>query len=81
MTKTMTDIDFMKREARLEDRENARWRNYERDLMREKEEDERRARDREYWAKRLAEFDDEVEMERGEVDFYANRYGYSVQFH
>lgn len=49
-------------------------RDYHRSIMREREEEERRERERQYWEKRLAEWDDEYEMERGEELYYVNRY-------
>ncbi|KAI8146092.1 hypothetical protein BJV82DRAFT_600467 [Fennellomyces sp. T-0311] len=67
------DIAFRQRERRLEGREASRLRNYERDWQRLREAEERQQRDKEYWAAKLAEWDDDVEMERGDEEFYTNR--------
>ncbi|KAF7732272.1 hypothetical protein EC973_005167 [Apophysomyces ossiformis] len=64
---------FRQREKRYESREAARLRNYERDLQHAKEDSEREERNRDYFAKRLAEWDDEIEMERGEELYYIDR--------
>ncbi|KAI7862951.1 hypothetical protein BDF14DRAFT_1734970 [Spinellus fusiger] len=63
---------FQQREKRYENRESSRLRNYHRDVQRENEEDERETNSRVYWTRRLAEWDDEVEMDRGE-EFYVSR--------
>ncbi|KAL1935790.1 hypothetical protein VTP01DRAFT_4930 [Rhizomucor pusillus] len=64
---------FEQKEKRWESKEAARLRDYHRSIMREREEEERRERERQYWEKRLAEWDDEYEMERGEELYYVNR--------
>ncbi|KAI7860045.1 hypothetical protein BDC45DRAFT_495533 [Circinella umbellata] len=67
------EIAFRQRERRLEGREISRLRNYERDLQRLKDAEKQQEKDKEYWAARLAEWDDDVEIERGEEAFYSNR--------
>ncbi|KAL0090008.1 hypothetical protein J3Q64DRAFT_1393622 [Phycomyces blakesleeanus] len=64
---------FQLREKRYEHRESTRLRNYHRDIQREEEDNERERTGREYWAQRLAEWDDEVEMDRGSQEFYVSR--------
>ncbi|KAI9266749.1 hypothetical protein BDA99DRAFT_506588 [Phascolomyces articulosus] len=67
------EVAFRQRERRLEGREATRLRNYERDIQRLKEAEERQIKEKEYWATRLAEWDDDIEIERGEEEFYMNR--------
>ncbi|KAI9494060.1 hypothetical protein BDB00DRAFT_762607 [Zychaea mexicana] len=67
------ELAFRQRERRFEGRERTRLHDYERDLERLKEAEERQARNKEYWATKLAEWDDDVEIEKGEVEFYTNR--------
>ncbi|KAG0186161.1 hypothetical protein DFQ28_008246 [Apophysomyces sp. BC1034] len=64
---------FRQREKRYESREAARLRNYERDIQHAKEDSEREERNRDFMAKRLADWDDEIEMERGEELYYVDR--------
>ncbi|KAI9025776.1 hypothetical protein CLU79DRAFT_833589 [Phycomyces nitens] len=64
---------FQLREKRYEHRESNRLRNYHRDIQREEEDNERERTSREYWAQRLAEWDDDVEMDRGTQEFYVSR--------
>ncbi|KAG1380752.1 hypothetical protein G6F60_004353 [Rhizopus arrhizus] len=64
---------YRHREKRFENRENAQLREYEKDLKREIEEEERLVKDRAYWLERLADWDDELEMEKGEELYYSDR--------
>ncbi|CEG67300.1 hypothetical protein RMATCC62417_03750 [Rhizopus microsporus] len=64
---------YRHREKRFENRQNAQLRDYEKDMKREKEEEERLVKDRAYWLERLANWDDEVEMEKGEEPYYSDR--------
>ncbi|KAI8881728.1 hypothetical protein K501DRAFT_252596 [Backusella circina FSU 941] len=64
---------YRQREKRFEMRESSRVREHEKDLKRERDEEENEARDRVYWAERLANWDDQVEMEKGEEIYYIDR--------
>lgn len=64
---------YRQREKRFESKEASKLRDYERDLKREKEEEEREIKDKEYWLERLANWDDDVEAEKGEEIYYTDR--------
>ncbi|KAI9339135.1 hypothetical protein BD770DRAFT_448242 [Pilaira anomala] len=64
---------YRQREKRFENRELNKLRDYERDLKRERDEEERELKDKEYWLARLANWDDELEMEKGEEIYYTDR--------
>ncbi|KAI8093854.1 uncharacterized protein BX664DRAFT_115493 [Halteromyces radiatus] len=64
---------FRQREKRFEQLEVTQLHDYERNLKREKEDQERRIEDKAYWAKRLAEWDDDIEMKNEECDYYNDR--------
>lgn len=64
---------YRHREKRFENRENAQLREYEKDVKRERDEDDRLARDRVYWLERLSNWDDDVEMEKEEELYYLDR--------
>ena len=64
---------YRQREKRFENKENNRLRDYDRDLKREREEEEREAQEKAYWAERLANWDDNVEAEKGEEIYYTDR--------
>ncbi|KAI8381593.1 uncharacterized protein BYT42DRAFT_567103 [Radiomyces spectabilis] len=67
------EIAFRQREKRFEAREDQRIRDYQHYMQRMKEQEEREQRNKEVWAKRLAEYDDEVAIQRGEDHFYVDR--------
>ncbi|KAI8997121.1 hypothetical protein BDB01DRAFT_769898 [Pilobolus umbonatus] len=64
---------YRQREKRFENREKAKLHDYEKDMKREKEIEENEAIDREYWMERLANWDDLIEMEKGEALYYSDR--------
>ncbi|CAO3673690.1 unnamed protein product [Rhizopus stolonifer] len=64
---------YRHREKRFENRENAQLREYEKDVKRERDEDDRLARDRVYWLERLSNWDDDVEIEKEEELYYLDR--------
>ncbi|KAI9267867.1 hypothetical protein BY458DRAFT_437048 [Sporodiniella umbellata] len=64
---------YRHREKRFENRENAQLREFEKDVKREKEEEDRLARDREYWLEKLANFDDDLETTKEEELYYVDR--------
>lgn len=65
---------YRQREKRFEHRESGKLRDYERDLKRERDEEERELREKEYWLERLSHWDDVVELEKGEEIYYTDRY-------
>lgn len=64
---------YRQREKRFEHREISKLRDYERDLKRERDEEEREVKDKEYWLERLAQWDDVLELEKGEEIYYTDR--------
>lgn len=64
---------YRQREKRFEHREIGKLRDYERDLKRERDEEEREIKDKEYWLERLSHWDDLVESEKGEEIYYTDR--------
>lgn len=64
---------YHQREKRFETRENQKLREYKKDMKRELELEEREAKDKAYWLERLANWDDDVEMAKGEEPYYHDR--------
>lgn len=64
---------YHQREKRFEQRESLKLKEYTKDLKREIELEEREPKEREYWLERLANWDDEVEMVKGEEPYYVDR--------
>lgn len=64
---------YRQREKRFENREVNKLRDYERDLKRERDEEERELKEKEYWLDRLANWDDDLEAEKGQEIYYADR--------
>ncbi|KAI8975328.1 hypothetical protein BDF20DRAFT_906703 [Mycotypha africana] len=64
---------YHQRVKRFESRQAHKLREHNKNVDREIELEERQARDREFWAERLANFDDTVEMERGTEMYYTDR--------
>ncbi|KAJ3088634.1 hypothetical protein HK102_008302 [Quaeritorhiza haematococci] len=64
---------FFERERRWEAAEVSRLRKLDRDAERDGSYEIKRARETEYWEKRLREWDDDEERERGEEEFYRDR--------
>ncbi|KAI8081860.1 uncharacterized protein B0P05DRAFT_636759 [Gilbertella persicaria] len=64
---------YHQREKRFEQREMVKMREYKKDMKREIELEERESKDKAYWLDRLAHWDDQVEMMRGEEPYYADR--------
>ncbi|KAL9552128.1 hypothetical protein MBANPS3_003935 [Mucor bainieri] len=64
---------YHQREKRFEARENQKLREYKKDMKRELELEEREAKDKAYWLERLANWDDDVEMAKGEEPYYHDR--------
>ncbi|MBW0472873.1 hypothetical protein O181_012588 [Austropuccinia psidii MF-1] len=71
--KRMDHMEFKERERRWETRERNRAQTYQRDQQREKAIKEEEIRLRNLMKNRLANWDDEIEMERGKELFYSNR--------
>ncbi|KAI9475800.1 MAG: hypothetical protein EXX96DRAFT_506462 [Benjaminiella poitrasii] len=69
------DVDnaYRQREKRFETREYDKMYEYKKDLKRELELEEREAKEKEYWLERLANWDDEVEMAKGEEPYYNDK--------
>lgn len=64
---------YYQREKRFESRENQKLREYKKDMKRELELEEREIKDKAYWLERLANWDDDVEMAKGEEPYYHDR--------
>ncbi|KAI8640222.1 hypothetical protein BD408DRAFT_445340 [Parasitella parasitica] len=64
---------FHQREKRFESREMHKLREYKKDMKRELELEEREMKDKAYWLERLANWDDDVEMAKGEEPYYHDR--------
>ncbi|KAI8344937.1 hypothetical protein BD560DRAFT_450608 [Blakeslea trispora] len=64
---------YHQREKRFEQREMHKMREHKKDLKREAELEEREAKDKAYWLERLAQWDDDVEMARGDEPYYTDR--------
>ncbi|KAJ3394636.1 hypothetical protein HDU92_006741 [Lobulomyces angularis] len=64
---------FLEREAKFEHQENIRFKRLEQDEIRDREYLESRRSEREFWTKRLFEYDDDHEMELGRDDFFVDR--------
>ncbi|CAG8723589.1 4098_t:CDS:10, partial [Acaulospora morrowiae] len=71
--KTEMEMAFKERERRWQHREETMAINRERDLEREVDAREKQIRDRELMARKLAEWDDDVEAERGQEEYYRDR--------
>ncbi|CAO3623837.1 unnamed protein product [Cunninghamella echinulata] len=67
------EITFRQREKRFEQRELTRLEEHEHNLKKSREDQERRLNEREFWAKRLAEWDDDIEMKNDDNEFYNDR--------
>ncbi|KAK4051818.1 hypothetical protein OIV83_002523 [Microbotryomycetes sp. JL201] len=64
---------YKDRERRVENQERMRIKNVERQQDRDRQNDEREARDRKIMSERLEDWDDDKEMDRGRESFYADR--------
>ncbi|CEP15990.1 hypothetical protein [Parasitella parasitica] len=64
---------YHQREKRFESREIHKLREYKKDVKRELELEEREIKDKAYWLERLANWDDHVEMAKGEEPYYHDR--------
>ncbi|CAO3650543.1 unnamed protein product [Mucor fragilis] len=64
---------YHQREKRFEARENQKLREYKKDMKRELELEEREIKDRTYWLERLANWDDDAEIAKGEEPYYHDR--------
>ncbi|ORY93634.1 hypothetical protein BCR43DRAFT_478816 [Syncephalastrum racemosum] len=64
---------FRQREQRVEKREMMQLEDYDRERARVEEEDYRRAQNKQYWSERLADYDDEKEIDSGHAEYYSNR--------
>ncbi|CAG8456263.1 3481_t:CDS:10 [Cetraspora pellucida] len=71
--KTEMEMAFKERERRWQHREETMAANRERELEREIDAREKQIRDRELMARKLAEWDDDIEAERGQEDYYRDR--------
>ncbi|CAG8472344.1 10031_t:CDS:10 [Dentiscutata heterogama] len=71
--KTEMEMAFKERERRWQHREETMAANRERELEREIDAREKQIRDRELMARKLAEWDDDVEAERGQEEYYRDR--------
>ncbi|CAG8498179.1 44435_t:CDS:10 [Gigaspora margarita] len=71
--KTEMEMAFKERERRWQHREETMATNRERELEREIDAREKQIRDRELMARKLAEWDDDVEAERGQEEYYRDR--------
>ncbi|KAM0788418.1 hypothetical protein ACM66B_001555 [Microbotryomycetes sp. NB124-2] len=70
---------YKDRERRLEHQERSRIKNVEKQQDRDRQNDEREARDRQVMAERLEHWDDDKEMDRGREHFYADRHRWRAQ--
>jgi hypothetical protein len=64
---------YHQRVKRFEAREFQKMRDYKKDTKRELELEEREAKDKAYWMERLANWDDDMEMAKGEEPYYVDR--------
>ncbi|KAI7905850.1 uncharacterized protein BX663DRAFT_483534 [Cokeromyces recurvatus] len=64
---------YRQREKRFEAREYDKLYEYKKDVKREIELEERESKEKEYWLERLGNWDDEVEMAKGEEPYYSDR--------
>jgi RNA-binding protein 25 len=64
---------YHQRMKRFEAREFQKMRDYKKDMKRELELEEREIKDKAYWMERLANWDDELEMTKGEEPYYVDR--------
>lgn len=64
---------YRQREKRFENRQANKLRDYEKDLKRERDEEEKELKDKEYWLERLSNWDDDIEAEKGEELYYADK--------
>lgn len=64
---------YYQREKRFESREIHKLREYKKDMKRELELEEREIKDKAYWLERLANWDDDVEIAKGEEPYYHDR--------
>lgn len=71
--KTEMEMAFKERERRWQHREDTMATNREREAERELDIREKQIRDREIMARKLAEWDDDVEAERGQEEYYRDR--------
>ncbi|CAG8528735.1 4327_t:CDS:2 [Diversispora eburnea] len=71
--KTEMEMAFKERERRWQHREETMAANRERDSEREIDMREKQIRDKELMARKLAEWDDDTEAERGQEEYYRDR--------
>lgn len=64
---------YHQRVKRFESREFQKMRDYKKDTKRELELEEREVHDKAYWMERLANWDDDLEMAKGEEPYYVDR--------
>ncbi|GES81121.1 hypothetical protein GLOIN_2v575193 [Rhizophagus clarus] len=71
--KTEMEMAFKERERRWQHREETMATNREREAERDLDIREKQIRDREIMARKLAEWDDDIEAERGQEEYYRDR--------
>ncbi|KAK9766002.1 hypothetical protein K7432_005233 [Basidiobolus ranarum] len=67
------EMAYREREKRWENHEMSRAKMYERNMMSDREREERRIRERDFMEKRLREWNDDEEEELGEEEYYRDR--------
>ncbi|KAI8894487.1 hypothetical protein BC833DRAFT_604708 [Globomyces pollinis-pini] len=63
-------LAFQDRERRFEQKESIRIKRFNEDMISEEEFENKRQKSKTYWLKKLSEYDDDVEKERGNEEFY-----------